>query len=391
MNKPLKIAIYSGDIPSTTFIERLVLGLSEQGHALYLFGFKKGKTSYPSNVKVVGYKHTWFSKLLHLVRYSLLLLVFKPNDKRQLDTLLKQSHRNSLYAKVKYYPVLWHQPDIFHIQWAKSLSEWAWVQMFGMKLVLSLRGAHINYSPVADAQLAANYQALFPKVDGFHAVSKAIAKVAQSFGADQQRTCVIYSGLDAPTIEIPEQDEVSSVFQILSVGRSHWIKGYSYALDACKQLKDAGCLFHYTIIGALGDIELAYHIEDLGLQQEVTLTDAMPFERVQKAMQQAAVLVLPSVEEGIANVVLEAMALGTLVVTTDCGGMDEVIEQGVNGFLVPVRAPKALAESLLEVMRVSKDQKARILANAKATIAQQHTRSKMVQDMEALYQNVMNI
>src|SRR5690606_29444047 len=144
LKKRLKIAIYSGDVPSTTFIERLVLGLSEKGHTIYLFGFKKEKVSYPSNIKVVAYKHIWLSKIMHLVRYGFLLFLFRPKAKRTLDKFLKQNDRNSLYAKVKYYPVLWHQPDIFHIQWAKSIGDWMWLQQFGTKIIVSLRGVHIN-------------------------------------------------------------------------------------------------------------------------------------------------------------------------------------------------------------------------------------------------------
>ena len=55
---------------------------------------------------------------------------------------------------------------------------------------------------------------------------------------------------------------------------------------------------------------------------------------VKELIKNADILLLSSVEEGIANVVLEAMALGTLVVSTECGGMNEVIKNNENGFLV---------------------------------------------------------
>src|SRR5690606_27843577 len=119
---------------------------------------------------------------------------------------------------------------------------------------------------------------------------------------------LVYSGLDLNTFALSEIKKPAQ-FQIISVGRTHWKKGYTYALDACVLLKDAGFSFHYTIIGAIGDIELLYQIQDLGLEKEVTLSGALPFNKVQEHMQLAEVLLLPSVEEGIANVVLEAMAL----------------------------------------------------------------------------------
>ena len=63
-------------------------------------------------------------------------------------------------------------PDIFHIQWAKSLPFWFFLkEIYGVKIVLSLRGSHVNYSAFADDFLARQYNALFPKVDKMHAVS----------------------------------------------------------------------------------------------------------------------------------------------------------------------------------------------------------------------------
>ena len=389
MSKPLKIAIYSGEIPSTTFIERLILGLSAQGHQLYVFGLLHKKPVYPFLVKVAGYKPQMFYKAYHLVKYSVLLFLFKYKAKRTLDSLLRATHQDTMNYKVKYYPVLWYRPDVFHVQWAKSIEDWLWVQAFGMKLVLSLRGAHINYSPIADPALAALYRRCFPKVDRFHAVSKAIGKEAELYGAEVSKIHVVYSGLDSKPLGLSTTSETVNL-NIISVGRPHWVKGYPYALDTCKLLKEKNIPFRYTIIGAAPDLELVYHVKDLDLSNEVSLTQPLTFNEVQKLVRQADVLVLPSVKEGIANVVLEAMALGTLVLSTDCGGMDEVIADGENGYLVPVRDPKALAERLVHISSLTQDQKAVLLSNAQATIEQQHTSLKMIHDMEALYQKVMS-
>lgn len=327
MKQKLKIAVYSGDIPSTTFIERLIRGLSERDLQIILFGFlKTSNYNYNNSVSLVAYQNTRFHKALHLIKYTILLFLFKNRDKRKLDSILSSKSQNSLRDKVKYYPVLWHQPDIFHLQWAKGISDWRWVQEFGMKLIVSLRGAHINYSPIADESLAKNYNLLFPKVDGFHAVSKAIAEEAVIYGAPKDRIKVVYSGLDTETFEAVNSVS-NTVFQIISIGRSHWVKGYSYALDMCKILKEANVKFKYTIIGADNSVELSYQIYDLGLEDHVELLPSMPFETVKSHISESDLLLLSSVKEGVANVVLEAMALRTLVLATDCGGIAEVISE----------------------------------------------------------------
>jgi len=390
LKRPLKIAIYSGEIPSTTFIERLIRGVANSGTEVVLFGALYKKPTYGPRVKVVGYRHNQLSKFWHLLRFSILLALFKRQEKKRLDTWLKETHRTTLYDKVKYYPVLWYQPDVFHIQWAKGLDDWIWVQDFNMKLVLSLRGAHINYSPIADEELAKMYQQYFSKVDGFHAVSKAIGVEAQKYGAVAARIHTIYSGLDLSSMSSPQLKPKNKVFQLISVGRPHWIKGYTYALDACKLLKDAGFDFEYTIVGGADAIEYQYQVHDLGLEDQVHLLGQQDFETVQTLIQEADLLLLPSIEEGIANVVLEAMALGILVLSTDCGGMDEVISPDINGFLVPIRDAQAMADTILHIQKLPDSTCLEIRERAQAKIGEQHTEVQMVAGMQALYSSVIS-
>ena len=125
----------------------------------------------------------------------MLLFLFNRKDKKTLDIFINQNTKNKTLSKIKYYPVLWYKPDVFHIQWAKSISDWHWVQQFGIKLIVSLRGVHINYSPIFDPKLAEIYRKYFPQVDGFHAVSKAISLEAQKYGAVAEKIKVVYSGL----------------------------------------------------------------------------------------------------------------------------------------------------------------------------------------------------
>lgn len=387
MKNKLKIAVYSGDIPSTTFIERLIKGLSGSQHQIFIFGFIKRHVSYNASVSVFGYKNIKIYKALHLLKYSTLLFLFKNSDKSKLDKILKNNSKNSLQDKLKNYPVLWHKPDIFHIQWAKGLSDWIWVQEFGIKLVLSLRGAHINYSPIADENLASMYRENFPKVNAFHAVSKAIGLEAEKYKAQKEKTRVIHSGLDLnPNVSLEKRE--NKTFNIISVGRPHWIKGYSYALDSCKILKEENFTFKYTIIGGADDIETLYQIHDLQLENEVVLLGKLPFDQVQERMQSADLLLLPSVKEGLANVVLEAMALKTLVLTTDCGGMNEVVIDGQNGFLVPIRDSRKMSNKILEIANLTDKNRMRIAQNAFQTILNNHSDKKMIDDMLELYQSI---
>ena len=386
---PIKIAIYSGVVPSTTFIERLIEGVSSHGVDVYLFGGQQQKKQYSKNVFFYTHSGKW-SKLLQLIKYSFLLTVFKPKEKKHLDQIIREKKGKTNTLRVKYYPVLYHQPDIFHLQWAKGVADWSWVQEFGIKLVLSLRGSHINISPIADKKTLNDYNLLFPKADGFHAVSQSIAEKAILYGANFSKIKVVYSGLNLSVFDFSTKKKENHVLKILSLGRSHWVKGYSHALDAMALLQQENLNFHYTIIGVQNNEELLFQRDQLGLQKTVTFKDKVPFAEVMCEIKSADILLLPSVEEGIANVVLEAMALGTLVITTNCGGMEEVILDEENGFVVQVRDHKGMAETIKQVASLSDEKRLEISQKARTTIEKQHNESLMVTNMLELYKSVLS-
>ena len=386
--QPKKIAIYSGTIPSTTFIERMIEGLASNGFKVSLFGLQLKKGNYPKNVTVYSYSNQ-LNKLYILLKYTLLLSLFKASDKKKLDTIIAKKSNNKTLHKIKYYPVLYHKPDVFHLQWAKSLEDWIWLQEFGVKVILSLRGTHITISPIANETLASKYKQLFLKVDGFHAVSNSIINEALQYGANPTKTKVIYSGLNPEKMPFEINAVENKPLQILSIGRSHWVKGYTYALEACSLLKKDNFDFQYTIIGADMDEELLFQRAQLELENQVVFEKSIPFEKIINKIHQADILLLSSVEEGIANVVLEAMALGTLVISTNCGGMDEVIMDEQNGFLVPIRNPKAMTDKIMQVVSLSENEKQQIKINARKTIENQHDFDNKIHEMSALYQAVL--
>lgn len=383
------VAIYSGEIPSSTFIERLVIGLSNNNTTIYLFGNRKHKTNYPNNIKLFTYSNR-VNKLFSLLKYSFLLLLFKANDKRKLDEIIKKQNGNNRLKKLKYYPVLYHKPDIFHLQWAKGIEDWLWVQEFGMKYVLSLRGTHLTISPIADAALKKSYQDNFKKLDGFHAVSNAILGEAKKYEPNLLNAKVIYSGLDLDKLVYKKKTQINEKLKIISIGRSHWVKGYSYALDAFSILKQENFKFEYTIFGIDTDEELLFQRNQLNLEAEVIFKKTVAFEQIIKEIQEADIVVLPSIEEGIANVVLEAMALGTLAISTNCGGMEEIVKNNENGFIVPIRTSIEIAETIKKVNSISLADYNEMSAKARVAVEKQHSNIKMISDFNILYEDVLN-
>ncbi len=387
----MRVAIYSGAIPSTTFIERLIVGLADDGVQLLIHGKIVGDVCYDSkNITKIGYSGG-LNRIWLASKFAVLFSLTRPG------TLLKlvKCYPNGIFSAaflnwfVRTGPIIWHKPDIFHLQWTKGIEEWIFLQQFGIKIVVSLRGTQIHCSPIADEDLAQTYRKVFPHVDAFHGVSKAICREASKYGADGDKCRVVCSGMDLMEFPFAVSKEFDRrEIEIISVGRPHWIKGYNYALDAMKILKDRNVPFHYRIIGGSSE-ELVFQIHDLGLDDLVTIEDSIPFEKVKSLITASNILLLPSLEEGIPNVVLEAMALGTIVVSTDCGGVTEVINDVDSGFLVPIRDPEAIADKVQAVAKLSDNELDCVRRRSRETIELQHDHRKMVGDMKALYRWVL--
>ena len=144
---------------------------------------------------------------------------------------------------------------------------------------------------------------------------------------------------------------------ILSVGRLVPKKGMSYLIASCAELRDRDIAFSCTIVGS-GPLEAALReqIERAGLQDRVRLVGAMTHEKLVALYRTAAVFALaPHILEdgdrdGIPNVLVEAMAAGVPVVSTDVSGIPELIEHERTGLLVPPCQPRALAAALARVL-----------------------------------------
>jgi len=147
----------------------------------------------------------------------------------------------------------------------------------------------------------------------------------------------------------------ASVFQrvstpcIVAVGRLKRLKGHDVLLRALAIVAANGGSFELVLAG--NGPERA-HLERL--TSELSLTDRVTFlgevADVSTLFASAHIAVHPSRSEGLSNALLEAMAEGLPVVATTVGGTPEIIQDGVNGLLVPPDEPRCLAEAITRLL-----------------------------------------
>ena len=392
----MHIGIHVNTLPTTSFIERLATGLKDRGFKVTIFGTSVRAHSKIQNVNYATFKlHSSFnlSKTIFYLKYALLLALFKPKLKRKLDQKLHELGELNLHNKTRFYPILWLKPDVLHIQWIKGIQQYLWVREFGIKLVGSLRGTHIYMNPVLDNAIASSYRLALPRLDGAHAVCQNISDEALKYGLLRKKVQVIYSGIDINQLQFikPSQKKrrEEPVMKIISVGRSNWIKGYTYALDAISRLQKNNIKVHYSIAGGGQSEEILYQVSDLELDEIVTIIPWQSFEEIKNLIQEADILLLPSISEGIANAAIEAMALGTLVIATNVGGMEELIIHKSNGYLIPSRSVDSIVEAIHWAGSLSTNAKDELAEYARNTVEERFNLDSMILNYESFYRKVV--
>lgn len=393
---PLKIIIFDGSLNTTTFINRLAIGLSKH-HTVYILGFNGAlKTKIPTihYVNLGNVQH--FIPLVVRSKLLSLKVLFKTGNIVPLFKTIKgifTLNKKQLQQQNFNMALTIIKPAILHVQWP-SLLPWCneAASNKSIKIVLSQRGYQSNVRPFLDATNFEYLKKWFANIDGFHSVSKAISiKGDEIFNDPSKIDEVVYSGFDFEALPFSTSYSKNEKLQLISVGRPHWKKGYSYMLQACKILKDQNISFHYEIIGASDNEELQYLINEFGLTSCVTLHGKVSQNEVYLKIQTSDIFVLPSLEEGIANVVIEAMALGTPLITTNCGGMEELISHQNTGWIVPTRNAEMLANEVMSFISLPIEKINAVRIQARKKVEQQHAIQTSISDMEKLYDRVMKI
>lgn len=143
--------------------------------------------------------------------------------------------------------------------------------------------------------------------------------------------------------------------RLFSCGRLNVVKGHQDLMTAVRQLLDQGVDVRLEIAGeddAGGSgfrKELEDHLKKLHLQDHVKLLGAIDADAVKAKLQDAHLFVLASWHEPLGVAYMEAMSMGVPVIATDSGGVPELIEDGVQGILVPPKTPSILARSIRDL------------------------------------------
>ena len=393
LEKPLTIIIFDGSLAPSTFVYRLALGLSEK-HKVAIMGFSGKRNSSHGNLQYVhlGSASNTLGLLFSSAYWSWKSLFKRGNGNAVIQLIKNTVHfrKKALQQQNLNLALGLLNPDIVHVQWP-SLLPWceSLLEEKKYKVVLSQRGYQVNIRAMVDVQNLEYLRQWYPKIDGFHSVSKAISRVGDRIWENSKKVdAIVYSGFNFDELPYQESYKSQNPLRLLSVGRPHWIKGYPYALEACSILKKNKINFQYQIIGAKGDEELLVLIDCLGLSDCVFLLHKINQNEVYQTMKSSSILLFPSLSEGLPNVVVEAMALGLPVIATQCGGVAELLDAHGES-MVPVRDAQAMAHAVMDFLEQPDATILKQKEAARLKVERQHSMSSMIEGMENLYRKCL--
>ena len=221
--------------------------------------------------------------------------------------------------------------------------------------IISLRGADV---PGYSERFSSIYNILKPvikiiwkKADFVVSNSEGLKELACKTNPGQKIE-VIYNGIDTDQFRPKENQDKTDTFRILCVSRLTARKGIRYLIKAFSLLKDKYSNIKLEIVGE-GDEKnnLENLAKELKLESKVYFSGLINHEKLPEIYQGSQVFVLPSLNEGMSNTMLEALASGLPVIATDTGGTKELISDGENGFIVEMKSSQDIAEKLERLIK----------------------------------------
>ncbi len=226
-------------------------------------------------------------------------------------------------------------------------------EALGVPVVLTAIGSDLNRIP--DRIVGAFTRAALRRANVTLAVSADLARTARAMGAKDSRA--ILNGCDTAIFH-PQDRQAARIALgiagdaevVLYAGRLDIRKGLRELIDAVAALRTRRPALHCYLLGEGPDKPLLQAaVAQHQLEHAVTFLPAAPTATVARWMAAADLFTLPSYMEGCPNVVLEALASGRPVVTTNVGGIPELMDAQSGRLVPPIDAP-ALANALDETL-----------------------------------------
>jgi colanic acid/amylovoran biosynthesis glycosyltransferase len=383
---------------SDTFIRQEVTGLRERGHQVHTFSIRRpddyvdseeilrerASTTYLLQVSAVKLLANVVVRAVRYPRSTLHAIALAWNTKRP-------GFKGALWQAFYFVEAAWLARCISrekvehvhnHIGTNSASVCMLAARMAGVSWSMTVHGPHDFVDPSGWAFAQKLQSAVFSAFISEFARSQAMwHSPATAWPRFHIVRCGLDRGfLDAPATPVPQQP------RFVFVGRLAPEKGVTVLMDAVASLGSRGIAVQLVIIGDgpyRGEVE--QRIVRGHLQEVVKLLGWQSTQRVREEILASRALVLPSFAEGLPIVLMEALALHRPAIATQIAGIPELVEHGVNGWLVPPGSVEALCGALHEALEASPTQLGEMGKAGAARVRERHDASSSVAALEALF------
>ena len=345
--RSLRVLVPGVSWPLETFVERLLVGLAAQGMDLTLAPWCS--FARPPSEWTERHGITWTDDLVPWTPRAAARVMAGRSRGTGRDVLRpRRLIPGGPRARERLLRAGW---DVVYAPWINALTDAEGIfSSMRAPVVTSCRGALISiasWDPSRTGHTDALRRA-FGRSSLVHCVSAAIADDAVEIGLAPDKVRIVRPAVDPGDLHPAKSDPIGGrAVRVIGVGSLIWRKDFEHALRAVRTAVDRGADLRLDIVGDGPDHQhLRYSIDDLGLGDRVRLHGRQDPGAIARSLRTADVFLHTSSSEGISNAVLEAMASGLPVVTSDAGGMREAVRDGVDGFVVGVRDTEATADAL---------------------------------------------
>jgi glycosyltransferase involved in cell wall biosynthesis len=278
-------------------------------------------------------------------------------------------------------------PDIIHIQDISAAIP-------GLLSKIFLKKPYVIWGQGSDVYFPARFTKFISKTV-LHNSSTVIA-LNENMKREMNRICkkddiiILPNGIELENFKDIYPREQQNIIKktIIFVGGLKPIKGIDYLIKAMKIITEKSPDTNLLIVGdGTERKKLETLVRELNLQNSISFAGKVTNEQIPKYMAQADVFVLPSLSEGFGIVVVEAMASGLPIVTTNVRGLPELVKNGENGFIAKPKDPKDLAEKIMLILE-NKDLRETI-AKTNIIKAREYTWDHIVDELITVYNSIL--
>ena len=411
----MKIAILVGLFPSLsqTFILNQIKGLIDKGHEVHIYALEGLSQESKVHPLVKEYNllssafpapHPPENYILRLVSALGLILRYGYKDPQLIGRSLNPFRYGKRVLSFRLLHALipflgGRNYDIIHCQFGVYGLQGMMLQKIGAlsgQLVCSFRGFDISEYPRQCGQTV--YHDLFRKTNVFCLANcEFFRQHVIELGCPENRIIVHGSGIDTSKFKFTPRNYISDQkLRMVTIGRLVEKKGIEYGIRAIAQLSKTYPNLEYIVIGE-GQLRphLEQIIQDLQVEDWVKLVGEKDQKEIISILDQAHLFMAPCVtskqgdQDAPVNTLKEAMAMGLPVVSTWHGGIPELVEDGVSGFLVPERDSEAIVEKLDYLIKHSEQWEAMGRAG-RAKVVEKYDMNRLNDQLVEIYRMRLN-